>query len=208
MESNETSKEEQAKKALQDYLEYADLQNTIVALRNLIFRYVEGNEGHELWFEEFKAEWHGLFGFFDTLQFIYPRNENWYPMSRNRKYKMMSEATPEGTPETTLRPKPEITPIAAPETSPQTTSETPLEAILERKERGLRLSARLREQFYEFVTSTSTSRLNRLSRDMLLAYFKDDPDSAARFFESKDYWDLQQLFYLFEIIDDEYTGEE
>jgi hypothetical protein len=195
MESDEPSKEGKAVEALRAYLEYADLQNTNIALRNLIFRYIEGNEGHELWFEDFKVEWHGLFEFFDTLRFIYPSPEN-----RNTKFKYMSETTPGPTPETT--------PEATPEAWPETTSKTPLETILERKPRAERLSERLREQFYEFVTSTSTSRLNRLTRDLLLAYFKDDPDSAARFFESKDYWDLQQLFYLFEIIEEEYTGEE
>jgi hypothetical protein len=47
-----------------------------------------------------------------------------------------------------------------------------------------------------------------LSRDLLLAYLEDDPDMGTYFFETKDYRDLRQLFYLFEIIEEEYKEEE
>ena len=87
-------------------------------------------------------------------------------------------------------------------------SETTPTPIPKRKARAVWLSVRLREQFYEFVANISIARLNRLSRDLVLAYLKDDPDMAGYFFETKDYRDLQKMFYLFEIIEQEYTGEE
>jgi hypothetical protein len=87
-------------------------------------------------------------------------------------------------------------------------SESTPTPIPKRKPRDVRLSTRLREHFYEFVANTSLARLNRLSRDMLLAYLKDDTHIATYFFESKDYRDLQMLFYLFEIIEEEYKGDE
>ena len=70
------TKREQAIEALKDYLKYAGLHTTAIGVRNLIFRYVQANEGNEHWFEKFLGEIDGLFEFFDNLQTIYPNNEN------------------------------------------------------------------------------------------------------------------------------------
>jgi hypothetical protein len=87
-------------------------------------------------------------------------------------------------------------------------SETTPNAIPKRKERGMRLSKRLREEFYEFVVSTSVSRMNKMLRDFVLAYLKDDPDGAEEFFKSETYFDLSMLFYLLDIIEEEYKEED
>ena len=87
-------------------------------------------------------------------------------------------------------------------------SETNADSMPTRKEKSLRLSVTLREQFYEFVNNTSVARMNRVLRDLVPAYLKADPREAAQFFKSDDYKELQMLFYLFEIIEEEYTGEE
>lgn len=72
----------------------------------------------------------------------------------------------------------------------------------------MRLSKTLREEFYEFVVNTSVSRMNRLLRDFLLAYLKDDPDGAEEFFKSETYFDLTMIFHLLDTIEEEYTEEE
>jgi hypothetical protein len=87
-------------------------------------------------------------------------------------------------------------------------SETTSTLIPKRKERGMRLSKTLREEFYEFVVNTSVSRMNRLLRDFLLAYLKDDPDGAEEFFKSETYFDLTMIFHLLDTIEEEYTEEE
>ena len=59
-----------------EFLEYADLGRIGIAIRNLIIRYIQDNGGDEIWFEEFLEEADGLFALLDTLQVIYPSNEN------------------------------------------------------------------------------------------------------------------------------------
>jgi hypothetical protein len=87
-------------------------------------------------------------------------------------------------------------------------SETKPLDITKIKPREVRLSKTLRAEFYEFVANTSVARMIRILRDFLIAYLRADPDNASFFFESKDFEDLQMLFYLFEIIEEEFMPED
>jgi hypothetical protein len=55
--------------------------------------------------------------------------------------------------------------------------------------------------FEDFIETVNIYGLNKILRDLIIAYIRLDPDIAEEFFDSKEYRDLTMILYLLDNIE-------
>ena len=67
--------------------------------------------------------------------------------------------------------------------------------------RGTRLSKELRMDFEDFIEAVNIHGLNKILRDLIIAYIRLDPEIAEEFFKSEEFEDILMIFYLLDNIE-------
>ena len=67
--------------------------------------------------------------------------------------------------------------------------------------RGTRLSKELRMDFEDFIEAVDIQGLNKILRDLIIAYVRLDPEIAEDFFKSDEFDDILLIFSLLDMIE-------
>jgi hypothetical protein len=67
--------------------------------------------------------------------------------------------------------------------------------------RGTRLSKELRSDFEDFIETINIPELNKILRDLIIAYIRLDPELAEGFFKGDGFKDISMIFHLLDMIE-------